>query len=66
MKRPTKIRFETQAQMERIRRAAKLRKWSVSKFVVDAAEREAAKLLTTERKSSDPLMVERASPPLNQ
>jgi len=38
-KRPNiNIRFDTKTQVERIRRAAKLRKWSFNKFVVDAAE----------------------------
>ena len=50
MKRPeVKIRFETQAQKDRIARAAKLRKWSFNQFVVDSADQVAAKTLTTSK-----------------
>ncbi|MBZ5574651.1 MAG: DUF1778 domain-containing protein [Acidobacteriia bacterium] len=65
MKRPEmNMRFDTRAQVETIRRAAKLRKWSFNRFVVEAAF-EAAKSLTA-NPPSEPLMVAKERPALNQ
>jgi uncharacterized protein (DUF1778 family) len=36
------IVFESRAQLERIRKAARLRKWSINTFMLDAAEKQMA------------------------
>ena len=46
MKRPINIRFDSGTQVDRIKKAAQLRKWSFNQFVVDAAENAADKTLT--------------------
>jgi uncharacterized protein (DUF1778 family) len=58
------IRFDTKTQVERIRRAAKLRKWSFNQFVVDATHKEADKILTAEK--PEQLTVGADQPSLNQ
>ena len=40
------VEFATKAQKERIEKAARSRKWSRNKFILDAAEKEAVKILT--------------------
>lgn len=59
------VRFDAKAQLERITRAAKLRKWTINQFMIEASDREAVKLLTTE-KSSEQLTVKTDLPSLNQ
>lgn len=57
------VRFDSKAQVERLKRAAKVRKWSVNRFVVEATE-EAVNLLTTVKPSeqaTDDLQRETAS-----
>lgn len=58
------LRFESKGQLDRIRKAAKARKWSINTFVIDAADK-AARLLTTDR-SPEQLMVDSSRQPLNQ
>ncbi len=59
------IRFDTKAQVEKIKRAARNKKWSFNQFVIDSAEVNAEKLLET-LKASEQLMVESNLPSLNQ
>lgn len=66
MKRPeAKIRFDTRIQKEKIVRAAKLRRWSLNTFVVEAADKAADKLVGTSN-SSEQLTEPSKQPALNQ
>lgn len=58
------IRLDTKAQLERYRRAAGLRKWSLNRFVLEALDKVSAETLATEK--CDPLMAEIDRQPLNQ
>lgn len=59
------LRWESKAQVRRIRQAAKLRKWSLNQFVIEAASKEAEKVLTAVQESGQ-IMVESDQPALNQ
>ena len=59
------VQFDTYAQKDRVRKAAKTRKWSMSKFLIDAGEKEAEKILTSIQ-SSEQLTVAPEQPSLNQ
>ncbi len=58
------IRFDSVAQIEKIERAAKIKKWNFTRFVIEAAM-EAANHVTA-NPVSEPLMVKRDHLPLNQ
>jgi uncharacterized protein (DUF1778 family) len=57
------VRFDSVAQLEAIKRAAKLKKWSANRFIIEAST-EAANSVTTA--GSEQLMVKTERPPLNQ
>lgn len=61
----TNLRFETKAQRDRIARAAKIRKWSINTFMLQAAELLVTKTLETD-KTPEQLMVEPSQLTLNQ
>jgi len=46
------VRFDVKAQLERITRAARIRRWTLNTFIIDAADREALKLLAAEKESA--------------
>lgn len=67
MKRPANnIKFDTPSQMERIRRAAKLKHWSFNRFMIEAAVQAAEQILMANKNGSKPLMVESNPLALNQ
>lgn len=59
------LRPDSEAQMARHRKAAKVRRWSLNRFYIEAAEKLAAETLATQQ-SSEQLMVKSDPLPLNQ
>lgn len=59
------IRLDSKSQLERYRKAAGMRKWSLNRFVLEAMDKVSAETLATE-KSSGQLMVDSNRQPLNQ
>lgn len=57
------VRFDSAAQLELIKKAAKVKKWSVNRFAIEFLT-EAAKSVTAN--GSEPLMVSKEPPALNQ
>ena len=69
MKRPTTkklISFDTPSQVERIQRAAKLKHWTFTRFVIEAAVAAATQTLMVKENGSKPLMAESNPLALNQ
>ncbi len=58
-------RYESKAQVERFKKAAKLKKWSLNTFMLHAGEVVAAQFLATEKQATQ-LIVESTNQPLNQ
>jgi uncharacterized protein (DUF1778 family) len=58
-----KVRFDSAAQLDAVKRAAKLKKWSANRFIVEASS-EAANSVTAA--GSEQLMVKKDQLPLNQ
>jgi hypothetical protein len=56
--------FDSVAQREKIRKAAKARKWSLSRFLVEAANAASSQSVTTD--ASEQLIAKRDPLPLNQ
>jgi uncharacterized protein (DUF1778 family) len=61
-----RIRFESRTQVERIKKAAKLRKWSMNTFVVHASEEAAARIMTASKAAAEQLITEPEHQTLNQ
>ena len=59
----TNVRFDSAAQLDIVKKAAKLKKWSLNRFMIEASV-EAANLVTTA--GSEQLMVKKDPLPLNQ
>lgn len=59
----TTVRFDSATQLENVKRAAKLKKWSLNRFMIEAAI-EAANSVTAA--GSEQLMVKKDPLPLNQ
>jgi uncharacterized protein (DUF1778 family) len=57
------VRFDSAVQLESVKKAAKLKKWSLNRFMIEAVL-EAADSVTTA--SSERLIVKRDPLPLNQ
>jgi len=67
VKEPKKlIRFDSKAQMERARRAAKIRKWDLNRFIVEATEQFTDQTLATVKAEAEQQTVTRESLSLNQ
>lgn len=60
----TTVVFDSAAQRDKIRKAAKARKWSLSRFLVESANSAASQSVTTS--GSEQLIDKRDPLPLNQ
>lgn len=70
MKRPVAkdklVRFDSPSQVERVLKAAELKRWSFNRFMVEAAEYAANQILMANKNGSKPLIVESNPLALNQ
>lgn len=46
------VTFESESQKQKIKRAAEIKKWSTSQFILEAADKAADELLALERQQS--------------
>ena len=67
MKQPNKlVRFDSKAQMERAKRAAKIRRWDLNQYIVFATEQLTEKDLATAKAESEQLINSSETLSLNQ